>query len=44
MDTELLSRPTGPPENGAHVPRHLGLALVVIAAAQLPATSAWRSS
>jgi len=35
MDTELLPRPTGPPENGAHVPRHLGLALVVIAAAQL---------
>jgi len=35
MDTELLSRPAAPPENGAHVPRHLGLALVVIAAAQL---------
>ncbi|HEY5387416.1 MAG TPA: MFS transporter, partial [Thermoleophilia bacterium] len=35
MDAELLSRPTDPPENGAHVPRHLGLALVVIAAAQL---------
>src|SRR5665647_2851390 len=35
MDTELLPRPAGPPENGAHVPRHLGLALVVIAAAQL---------
>ena len=25
----------GPPENGSHVPHHLGLALVVIAAAQL---------
>jgi len=29
------SRPPGVPEDGAHVPRHLGLALVVIAAAQL---------
>lgn len=35
MEEEILSRPIGPPENGAHVPRHLGLALVVIAAAQL---------
>ena len=35
MDTELLSRPDDLPEAGAHVPRHLGLALVVIAAAQL---------
>ena len=35
MDTESLLQPAGPPENGAHVPRHLGLALVVIAAAQL---------
>ena len=30
MDNELLTRPPGPPETGAHVPRHLGLALAVI--------------
>ncbi|MBE3034404.1 MAG: MFS transporter, partial [Actinobacteria bacterium] len=35
MDAESFPRPAVPPENGAHVPRHLGLALVVIAAAQL---------
>jgi EmrB/QacA subfamily drug resistance transporter len=35
MDTELLSRPDYLPDAGASVPRHLGLALVVIAAAQL---------
>jgi EmrB/QacA subfamily drug resistance transporter len=35
MDAELLSRPASPPEDGTHIPRHLGLALVVIAAAQL---------
>jgi EmrB/QacA subfamily drug resistance transporter len=35
METELLPQSDDAPENGAHVPRHLGLALVVIAAAQL---------
>ncbi|MCX6373896.1 MAG: MFS transporter [Actinobacteria bacterium] len=35
MATELLSRPGDLPEAAAPVPRHLGLALVVIAAAQL---------
>lgn len=35
MEEETVSSLTGPPEDGAHVPRHLGLALVVIAAAQL---------
>ena len=35
METELLSRPADLPDDGAPVPRHLGLALVVIAAAQL---------
>lgn len=33
LDGEVVD--TGPPASGAHVPRHLGLALVVIAAAQL---------
>ena len=35
MDAETASRPALAPADGAHVPRHLGLALVVIAAAQL---------
>jgi EmrB/QacA subfamily drug resistance transporter len=35
MDTELIARPNDLPDAGASVPRHLGLALVVIAAAQL---------
>jgi EmrB/QacA subfamily drug resistance transporter len=35
MNSESSTLPGGPPANGAHVPRHLGLALVVIAAAQL---------
>ena len=35
MDTGFLSRPDDLPDAGAPVPRHLGLALVVIAAAQL---------
>jgi len=35
MDTELLARPDDLSEAAAPVPRHLGLALVVIAAAQL---------
>lgn len=33
--TGLPAGAAGPPEDGSHVPRHLGLALVVIAAAQL---------
>lgn len=35
MDAETAPRPALAPADGAHVPRHLGLALVVIAAAQL---------
>ncbi len=35
MEEETTSSLTAPPEDGAHVPRHLGLALAVIAAAQL---------
>ncbi len=35
MQEATASSLTAPPEDGAHVPRHLGLALVVIAAAQL---------
>ena len=35
MPEEAAASPNGPPADGAHVPRHLGLALVVIAAAQL---------
>jgi EmrB/QacA subfamily drug resistance transporter len=35
MATTPATLSTGPPEDGAHLPRHLGLALVVIAAAQL---------
>ncbi len=35
MATEPASVAAGPPENGLHVPRHLGLALFVIATAQL---------
>ena len=35
MHEQALDGASGPPQDGAHVPRHLGLALVVIAAAQL---------
>jgi EmrB/QacA subfamily drug resistance transporter len=35
LERAAPGRAPGPPEDGAHVPRHLGLALVVIAAAQL---------
>ncbi len=35
MNHQSLVGATDPPRDGAHVPRHLGLALVVIAAAQL---------